>query len=289
MKWVNTEDGFWVTGALRDDGARRGRVLEPLWLNGYHIIARVQSKLQRPLCCFNDGALITNYTAQQCPSPHSSALTFINILLVSLGARHFTPPAPKEKSAVVVIQEFNFHCNETRFVLGSDTSGKTNIGGSLSPRLPWLQSHSLMIGFILVLSLATSPGSQRQRDVDDSDVSPYRLHAATSKLRRRHQKKKTGTQTLSSFWSSRSDSREGRLSLSLCLQPAALGACKKKKSTSKKRNTERPRRRANGVNVSLPDEGSPQSSSAGSRPVAPLSPHQWPRLARRQRYNPSLP
>lgn len=102
MKWVNTEDGFWVTGALRDDGARRGRVLEPLWLNGYHIIARVQSKLQRPLCCFNDGALITNYTAQQCPSPHSSALTFINILLVSLGARHFIPP-PRKKSLLLLL------------------------------------------------------------------------------------------------------------------------------------------------------------------------------------------
>jgi len=66
---------------------------------------------------------ITNYTAQQCPSPRSSTLTFINILLVSLGARHFIPVPPK-KSAVVVIQELDFHCNKTLFVLGSDTSEK---------------------------------------------------------------------------------------------------------------------------------------------------------------------
>lgn len=65
-------------------------------------------------------------------------------------------PPPQKNSAVVVIQEFNFHSNKTLFVLGSDTSGKTNIGGSLSPMLPWLQSHLLVIGFIL-LSLAISP------------------------------------------------------------------------------------------------------------------------------------
>lgn len=99
------------------------------------------------ICCFNDRPHITNYIAQQCPSSHSSTPTFINILLVSLGARHFIPLRPKNKSAVVVIQESNFHCNKTRFVLGSDTSAKTNIGGSLSPGLPWLQSHLLMIGF----------------------------------------------------------------------------------------------------------------------------------------------
>lgn len=32
-----------------------------------------------------------------------------------------------------------------------------------------------------VLSLATSPDSQRQCDINDSDVPPYRLQAATSK------------------------------------------------------------------------------------------------------------
>lgn len=43
------------------------------------------------ICCFNDRTHITNYTAQQFPSSHSSTLTFINILLDSLGAGHFIP------------------------------------------------------------------------------------------------------------------------------------------------------------------------------------------------------
>lgn len=121
-----------------------------LWLSCYRLRPSSLSFNAHAICCFNDRPHITNYTAQQCPSSHSSTLTFINILLVSLGARDFiSPPPPKKKSAVVIIQESNFHCNKTRFVLGSDTSGKTNIAGSLSLMLPWLQSHLLMIGFIL--------------------------------------------------------------------------------------------------------------------------------------------
>lgn len=113
--------------------------------------ASSQSFSALAICCFNDRPHITNYTAQRCPSSHSSTLTFINILLVSLGADHFiSPPYPPKNSAVVFIQQSNFHCNKTRFVLGSDTSGKTNIGGIIvTGGLPWLQSHSLMIGFTL--------------------------------------------------------------------------------------------------------------------------------------------
>lgn len=59
---------------------------------------------------------------------------------------HFISRTP---NTLLLFHESNFHCNKTRFVLGSDTSGKTNIAGSLSQRLPWLQSHSLMIGFTL--------------------------------------------------------------------------------------------------------------------------------------------
>lgn len=42
------------------------------------------------ICCFNDGAHISNYTAQRC----LSTLTFINIPLVPPGATDFTPLPP---------------------------------------------------------------------------------------------------------------------------------------------------------------------------------------------------
>lgn len=128
---------------------------------------------------------ITNYTAQRCPSSHSSTPTFINILLVSLGAAHFIPPSEKKRKVWCCCCCYSrvpiFLVTKTRFVLGSDTSGKTNIGGSLSQRLPWLQSHFPDDWIQSVLSLAASPDSQRRRDISDSDVLPYRLQAAASK------------------------------------------------------------------------------------------------------------
>ena len=143
---------------------------------------------------------ITNYTAQRCPSSHSSTPTFINILLVSLGAAHFIPPSEKKVCCCCCCYSRVpiFLVTKTRFVLGSDTSGKTNIGGSLSPRLPWLQSHFPDDWIQSVLSLAASPDSQRRRDINDSDVLPYRLQAAASKrcgLERRNKNTHTHTHT----------------------------------------------------------------------------------------------
>lgn len=101
---------------------------------------------------------------------------------------HFISRTP---NTLLLFHESNFHCNKTRFVLGSDTSGKTNIAGSLSQRLPWLQSHSLMIGFTLCYRWLHPPDSQRQCDINDSDVPPYRLQAETSKEWWRKKKKIT--------------------------------------------------------------------------------------------------
>lgn len=42
----------------------------------------------------------TDYTAQRRPSSHSSTPTFINILLVSLGARQFNPTATTAASSL---------------------------------------------------------------------------------------------------------------------------------------------------------------------------------------------
>lgn len=60
---------------------------------GRHVIASVV--LRRPLLSVVSVKVpaFTDYTAQRRPSPHSSTPTFINILLVSLGARQFNPTA----------------------------------------------------------------------------------------------------------------------------------------------------------------------------------------------------
>lgn len=97
----------------------------------------------------------------------------------------YPPPSEKKRKVCCCCCCYSrvpiFLVTKTRFVLGSDTSGKTNIGGSLSQRLPWLQSHFPDDWIQSVLSLAASPDSQRRRDISDSDVLPYRLQAAASK------------------------------------------------------------------------------------------------------------
>ena len=66
-------------------------------------------------------------------------------------------PPPKKKSAVVAVQGSNIHRNKTRFVLGSDASGKTNIGGIIVTGVA-VATVTLADDWILsVLSLASSP------------------------------------------------------------------------------------------------------------------------------------
>lgn len=81
---------------------------------------------------------------------------------------------PTEKSpVVVVVQQPNFHCNIRRFVLDLHTSGKANIGGSLSSLLclqsPWLTT------------VITGRIPDSQGDINDSDEWPDRLQAANIK------------------------------------------------------------------------------------------------------------
>lgn len=65
---------------------------------------------------------ITNYTAQRCPSSHSSTPTFINILLVSLGAAHFIPPLGKKKKSLMLLlllfKSPNLPCNKNSLCSG---------------------------------------------------------------------------------------------------------------------------------------------------------------------------
>lgn len=164
---------------------------------------------------------------------------------------HFISRTP---NTLLLFHESNFHCNKTRFVLGSDTSGKTNIAGSLSQRLPWLQSHSLMIGFTLCYRWLHPPDSQRQCDINDSDVPPYRLQAETSKEWWRKKKKNHSfydldpISTLSLLRRSASATRGDT-----CHENTWIRAGRGK-------NTDGPRQEeGNGVNVSphWPDERSP--------------------------------
>lgn len=174
---------------LGDAGwARHACALYPLWLYGYHVIGCTQPKRHCPLaiCYFNDRPPYNQLYSAAVPL-FSLVNTDIHQYPISFSwSRALYPPPRKKKRKVCCCcccysRVPIFLVTKTRFVLGSDTSGKTNIGGSLSQRLPWLQSHFPDDWIQSVLSLAASPDSQRRRDISDSDVLPYRLQAAASK------------------------------------------------------------------------------------------------------------
>lgn len=138
------------------------------------------------ICCFNDRPHITNYTAQRYPSSHSSTLTFINILLVSLGARDFIPPQHTQthwhKSLLLLLFKSPIFIVTKRALFEAQTlQGKLILVDhchrschGFSHTCWWLDSFCVIAGCI--------PDSQRHRDINDSDVPPYRLQAVTSKL-----------------------------------------------------------------------------------------------------------
>lgn len=129
------------------------------------LLPRRLSLSAHAICCFNDGAHITNYTAQRCLLSLVNADIHQYPISPSWSHRlcHPAPnPPPMEKSPVVVVQQSNFHCNIRRFVLGLHTSGKANIGGSLS-------------------SLCLQSPSPATVGINDSDERPDRLQAANIK------------------------------------------------------------------------------------------------------------
>lgn len=115
--------------------------------------------------CFNDGARISNYTAQRC----LSTLTFINIPLVPPGATDFTPPPPTPPMENLLLLLFKTPIlieTKPALFLAYTLQEKANIGGSLLPS-PWRQSPSPTT----VSSLGASPTPSRERDIYDSDGS----------------------------------------------------------------------------------------------------------------------
>lgn len=116
----------------------------------------------RAICCFNDGAHTSNYTAQRC----SSTLTFINIPLVPPGATDSPPPTPMENLLLLLFKTPIFIETKPALFLAYTLQEKANIGGSPLPS-PWRQSPSPMT----VSSLGASPTPSRERDIYDSDGS----------------------------------------------------------------------------------------------------------------------
>lgn len=107
------------------------------------LLPRGLSLSAHAICCFNDGAHITNYTAQQCLLSLVNADIHQYPISPSWSHRlcHPAPSPPRKNLLLLLFKTPIFHCNIRRFVLGLHTSGKANIGGSLSS-LPCLQSPS---------------------------------------------------------------------------------------------------------------------------------------------------
>lgn len=85
--------------------------------------ASSQSSCVLSICCFNDRTPYNQLYSTAVPL-FSLVNTDIHQYPISFSWSQTLYPA-LEKSAVVVIQKYNFHCNKTRFVLGSDTSEKS--------------------------------------------------------------------------------------------------------------------------------------------------------------------
>lgn len=144
----------WIWSHIHDIN----RTVHQLWItwkkvpHRFLIKAKLLFSALSQSCCdssyFNDRPSYEYDIVQKSPSPRSSSPTFINILLVSLGSTNFIQHH-KRSLLLLLFKSLIFIVTKNAFFWAHTLQKKTNIGGSLSQRLPWLQSHLLMTGFIL--------------------------------------------------------------------------------------------------------------------------------------------
>lgn len=228
--------------------------------------ASSQSFSALDICCFNDRPHITNYTAQQCPSSHSSTLTFINILLVSLGARHFIhPPTPSTPKGLLLLLFKSLIFIVTKHALFW--------AQTLDDPDDWIHS---------VLSLATSP-TPRSSVI----LMIAMFHHIVYRLQHQSDAAKKNPPKPLFFWF-------GFNFHTLCAMKVTFEKCLSWCLPWDARHLTKSTWMRAGVKHRGPDRGASGSmshltgqtrgllsSAAGSRPVPPLSPHQWLCLAGR--------